>query len=355
LFDFGLFILKKERVLLVIDSLEAGGAEQVFADIVELLFGHVSFDVLLVQPKREEAYDLPKEVRLMYLNRISKWSLQSFFRCRATINKYNIVHVHMRHTYRYISTISKTLLRPPKLILHDHSGLVSRDAHSTFRFAFLFKPDIYIGVSQLLCYWAQRTWHLEERYNYKLVNIPSSRFLNFEVNNGPQNKNGDLVMFANIKENKNQIFAREISKRLHRKLTFVGKKQDASYSNLLLNGEGSSFVEIIDDVNDVKLVLSNYKLGLFTSFYESGPLVVLEYLLCGIPFLAYKTGEVANIASRYFPEYFIDNFNIDEWCERIKVIELDYTSISGTTLSEMIQKEFNIESYRNTLLSIYEL
>ena len=52
--------MRNKRLLFVIDSLESGGAEQVFAEIVELLFGHVSFDVLLIQPKRDEAYDLPK-------------------------------------------------------------------------------------------------------------------------------------------------------------------------------------------------------------------------------------------------------------------------------------------------------
>ena len=345
----------KKRVLFVIDSLESGGAEQVFADIAELLYGHVSFDVLLIQPKRDEAYDLPKGVKIMYLNRINKWSFQSFFRCRAIVKKYDIVHVHMRHTYRYIAFVRKSIMNAPKLILHDHYGLVSTGADSTFRFAFLFKPDIYIGVSQLLSYWAKSTWRLEEQNNYTLVNLPSARFLNFEVNNESQNRTGDLVMVANIKNNKNQIFAAEISKRLKRKLTFIGKKQDADYSNLLLKGPSTTLVEIIEDINDVKLVLSNYKLGLFTSFYESGPLVVLEYLLCGIPFLAYKTGEVSNIASRYFPEYFIDNFNVDQWCEKIRVIELDYTCISETPVSEMIQKEFNVESYRNKLLKIYEL
>jgi len=343
-----------KRLLFVIDSLESGGAEQVFADIVELLYGYVNFDVLLIQPKRDEAYDLPKEVKIMYLNRINKWSFQSFFKCRAILKQYDIVHVHMRHTYRYIAIISKSVLRPPKLILHDHYGLVSTGSDSTFRFAFLFKPDIYIGVSQLLSNWAKSTWRLAEQNNHTLVNIPSARFLNFQVNNKSQNKTGDLVMVANIKRNKNQIFASEISQRLKRKLTFIGKKQDTDYSNQLLNEQGSNLIEIIEDINDVKLVLHKYKLGLFTSFYESGPLVVLEYLLCGIPFLAYKTGEVANIASRYFPEYFIDNFNLDEWCEKIRAIELDYTSISETLLSEMIQKEFNVESYRSKLLSIYE-
>ncbi len=353
--DFGLFILKKKRVLLVIDSLESGGAEQVFADIVGLLFGHISFDVLLIQPRRDEAYALPNGVNIINLNRIDKWSLKTFGICRSIIKEYDLVHVHMRHTYRYIAVVRKSLINGPKLILHDHYGLIDIDRYSAFRIAFLFKPDIYIGVSQLLSRWAKSTWRLKEENNYTLVNLPSQRFLKFVGNNGRSEKTGDLVMVANIKKSKNQIFAAEIAQKLERKLTFIGKRQDADYSNLLFNGQYSTPVEIIEDISDVTTVLSKYKLGIFTSFYESGPLVVLEYLLCGIPFLAYKTGEVASIASRYFPEYFIDNFNLDEWCEKIRVIELEYACISESLISEMIQKEFNTETYRSKLLSIYEL
>jgi glycosyltransferase involved in cell wall biosynthesis len=343
-----------KRVLFVIDSLESGGAEQVFADIVELLYGHVSFDVLLIQPKRDEAYDLPKEVTIMYLNRINKWSFQSFFKCRAIVKKYDIVHVHMRHTYRYIATISKSVLRSPKLILHDHYGLINIDKSQPFYFSKWLEPDIYIGVCNELCDWASQIWSMESNRNFALINLPSRRFLGRNCKSEVFEEKGDLVMVGNIKKTKNQFFALEVCHALSRHLTLIGKNQDAQYALDLKNSHLAKDVEFQEDITDVTTILGNYKMAVFTSISESGPLVIIEYLLCGIPFLAYKTGGTADVVSHYFPEYFIDNFSVLEWVKRINEIENKHRHISIEKVKLMIEVEFNIENYRNALLAIYE-
>jgi glycosyltransferase involved in cell wall biosynthesis len=92
-------------------------------------------------------------------------------------------------------------------------------------------------------------------------------------------------------------------------------------------------------------------LGLHTSKSETGPLVLIEYLAQGLPFLAYDTGEVASILKPYFPEYFMDNFDIDKWEQRITKLlkeNPDYDKMNF-----VFEKHFGKEQYFEKLNAIY--
>ncbi len=52
-------------------------------------------------------------------------------------------------------------------------------------------------------------------------------------------------------------------------------------------------IEILIDVDDIPRILPEYDLGLMISNYESGPLVLAEYMAAGLPFVATEVGEIA--------------------------------------------------------------
>jgi glycosyltransferase involved in cell wall biosynthesis len=95
-------------------------------------------------------------------------------------------------------------------------------------------------------------------------------------------------------------------------------------------------------------------MGIFTSKSESGPLVVLEYLLCGLPFIAYKTGGISDILYKYFPDFFIDNFDDKIWVKKINKFKLNPPAIDREMVLDIIKTEFNRELYLNRLIKIYE-
>ncbi len=109
----------------------------------------------------------------------------------------------------------------------------------------------------------------------------------------------------------------------------------------------------MENCDDVSVELPKYKLALFTSLSESGPLVLLEYLLCGVPFISYKTGGISEVLSNYFPEFFIDNFDKVEWKERISEFMKNPPKIDKLKVKEILQIEFNRDVYFNRLLKIY--
>jgi glycosyltransferase involved in cell wall biosynthesis len=102
------------------------------------------------------------------------------------------------------------------------------------------------------------------------------------------------------------------------------------------------------------LLLNNYKFGLCTSISESGPLVVLEYFVSGLPFIAFKTGGICEILFKYVPEYFMDDFVLENWIERYKLLEKDYQRIPKELIDRVINTEFNSELYADKLMDIYK-
>ena len=340
-----------KKLLFVIDNLQIGGAEQVFVDIVNLCNYKVDFDVLLITQSVKKEYDLPNNIQVIHLNRVSKYSLLSAFNVYGILRKYSMAHIHMRHTFRYLALVKKIFGLKTEYLFHDHYGSIDIDQSLPFKFASFFKPDFYIGVCPKLQSWAINIWKLPITKTIFLNNLPSLRFEN--ISEYPiAEKNNSLVMVGNIKAIKNQFFALKIALELELKISFIGKNQDNEYFTQLNNQlEGNCILQTCDDVSTE---LPKYRFGLFTSKSESGPLVLMEYLMMGLPFIAYKTGGISEVLFKYFPDFFIDSFDISIWKERITKFMQSPPIIDKVKVREIVDKEFNREVYFNQLMRIYE-
>jgi glycosyltransferase involved in cell wall biosynthesis len=132
-----------------------------------------------------------------------------------------------------------------------------------------------------------------------------------------------------------------------------GKIKDKNYYNHLkkyisLNNLGKR-VSFIHNENNIQKVLGNFKLGLMTSFCESGPLVLIEYLAQSLPFIAFKTGQVSNVLSDELP-FFLEDFNLDEWLDKIEKV----ANYNSKNLTDYYYKFFNPSHYINKCLEIYK-
>jgi glycosyltransferase involved in cell wall biosynthesis len=339
------------KILQVIDKLDLGGAERVFIDMSNLLFEHqYHVDCLFLIEKGYLGKQLNPGIHCFQLNRKNKFSLQKMMACAKIIRSYDIVHCHMRHVYRYIKLVSLIFTLDNKIILHEHSGLIHSKSKSPFLFTSFFKPDYFIGVSRNQTDWAVNILKVIKKSVYYL---PNTIFWDSQIAKEIKVRSSDLLLIGNIKENKNQIFAVEIIKKLKKSLNIIGSNQYDPYYLRLTNmiNKLKADVIIYEDLDTVKDQICSSKMGISTSIHESGPLVLIEYLYAGIPFLAYKTGEVSAIVAEHFPEFFIDNFNIDEWCSRIMLIlEKKY---SPDDLKEIYHIHFSPKIYFERLTTIY--
>jgi glycosyltransferase involved in cell wall biosynthesis len=345
-----------KRILFIIDNLKIGGAERVFKDIVEMCNLKFEFDVLLVTQTREREFKLPNNIRIFELKRKNKYSIKTYFLGLKIIRNYDILHVHMRHTYLYIRFLNfLNLNNRNKVILHDHIG-VHINKKLPFLFAGLLKPDLYIGVSRESCNWAQNIWKIPENRTFLFTNLPDLKFLEIFENAKKiktQTTSLKFVYLGNIKRGKNQLFAIDLCKKLDVELTIIGVNQDVEYYKEV-NDNLDDKISLIENCTAPESILPNYDFALMVSKNESGPLVLLEYLLCGVPFIAYKTGGISDILCKYFPEYFIDSFDQRIWLNKISQIISCPPIIEREKLNMLLKTEFNRENYLSRLISIYE-
>jgi glycosyltransferase involved in cell wall biosynthesis len=344
------------KVLHVIDSLTIGGAESVFLDLIERFKSEIGNHVLILRREKNDTFNfniIKDNCDLYLLNRKNKFSIYKMYLVHNKSKNFNIIHVHLRHVYFYFYLTRFIFRGNYKLILHDHAG-DDNALNKLSLIAKICKPDFYIAVSRNQIDWSISQWRIEVEKTQLLINLPNSNFKckRFKYLSGDYL---NCVCVGNIKPGKNQRFGVEIASKLNIKIDFIGFIQDEIYfESILREANGNS--EFLSNVKVDSELLSEYDIGLFFSFSESGPLVLLEYIISGLPFIANKTGEIAEKLSNYFPEFFLDNFDIENWKKRIfklKTMNWEAFDFEGRR-SQLLKNEFQAEKYLSNVMGIYK-
>jgi glycosyltransferase involved in cell wall biosynthesis len=98
-------------------------------------------------------------------------------------------------------------------------------------------------------------------------------------------------------------------------------------------------------------------MAIHTSLSETGPLVLLEYMANGLPFVTSNTGEVVDQIRDELPDLIVSTFNEEDWIEKIIALENEI-QINGQfinrKLKELFNKKFSPEKYIEQCLKIYQ-
>ena len=342
--------MSKIKVLYVIDRIMVGGAEQVFIDILKLMQGKVEPFVLLIS--RSEPQQLERIqglAKVFELNRNSRFSVTSLIRTYRIIKSVDLLHVHLRPTLRYINLVRLYPSKKKTVIFHDHHHISMISLFNQLLMFKLVPLDYYLAVNEGVLSWARDNWKFKS--SGFLLNLPSidENVLPLINNFSKQWGRDGFICVGNIKKAKNQKFALQLAHSLNERIIFYGNNQDSEYFNNLISSRGM----IVEGDNKPCKHFDNFQFGLCTSISESGPLVILEYFVAGLPFLSYKTGGIADILHKYVPEYFLDSFEISDWIERYNQLSQNYQRIPKDLIKLVLEREFNRDVYANKLMEIY--
>jgi glycosyltransferase involved in cell wall biosynthesis len=341
------------RIIQVIDELRVGGAEKMFV----LISNIIEVDNCILLKKSELDRYLPKNSLIFYINRKFKYSIYSIFKTYKIIKNYDIIHVHSRHNFKYITLVQKLFLMRTPVVLHDHFA-VQINSSIPFGFSFFFKPKYYIGVSEYNVNWYQLNLN-----NNKNDFILLRNTINFSdhIETKYSFLNNKIISIGNLRDGKNHLLQLRIIKLLTTyQLHIVGKIQDENYYINLKKEIDKleladrvffhfDFNDGIDAIMDIKP-----KFAVHTSEFESGPLVLLEYAALGIPFLSNLTGDISIQFSKLYPELFIEiNNDVFCWVENFAIIEKDYVTYSNG-LVDYFAMNFSKENYKQKLLKFYQ-
>jgi len=294
------------RVLQVIDTLDAGGAEHMAVRYANALQRKIERSYICCT-RREGILKakINEHVGYCFLEKSSTFDFTAYKKLKTYISnhKIDIVHAHSS-SYFLVSVIKILGKRNFKLVWHDHDGysdfLDNRPILLLRFFSNYF--DGIISVNNKLSNWAKESLKCP---NIKVFRnfLPSN-----EIKADPSiSLKGDLEAFkficvANLRPQKDHLTLIKAFEELDRddiSLHLVGKDFRDTYSKRVLARiqESSKHEKIFfyGSQDNVNALLLEADAGVLSSKSEGLPLALLEYGAAGLPVVCTNVGECENV------------------------------------------------------------
>ncbi len=306
--------LRPTRVLAVTDTLEVGGAERVAVDIANSLDRRTHEPLFCATRNDGPLRDtLRPDVDVEILGRRATWDVAGLLRFARFVRdrEVDLIHTHGRGTMKFVALCRQTGLLTTPHVFHDHYGRLHLDrrAGTDLRNAMRIGVDEYLGVDGRLCSWATEAIGVPaDRVHLARSGVDLGRFVDVE----PTDLRAEfdlhgvevvLVMVANFRQQKDHPTAlralAELPDELRRRLAvvFIGSTtaEPAYFDRCMAMVDDlgvGDHVRIAGERDDPLRYLAGADGALLASKNETGPLVVLEYMASGLPFVATDTGEI---------------------------------------------------------------
>ena len=294
------------RILQLIDSLEAGGAERMAVNYANSLVDTLGFSAL-VATRKEGALlgQIDSRVIYLFLNKKSKLDFGALWRLRSFVLQYAITHIHAHSTSFFIAFLLKMTLPSLKIIRHDHYGNASFLDQRPYRVlqftAFGFSG--VIAVNHQLKEWSEKQLKAKNViYLPNFIPVATEQYTKKTFLKGSAGKR--IVVLANLRAQKNHFLLLEIAymlKATHPDWTFhlVGKDFEDDYSiaikNKIRTFQLENQVFLYGSREDINCILNQSDIGILTSVSEGLPVTLLEYGMAPLPVVVTAVGELPNI------------------------------------------------------------
>jgi glycosyltransferase involved in cell wall biosynthesis len=355
------------RVLQIIDSLSAGGAERVAVNYANGLVKIIDTSHICVT--RQEGVlleSLIPDVGYLFLNKQSVLDVKAVLRLRNYICKHKINIIHAHSTSFFYACLVKLLTPSIKVIWHDHYGN-SEFLHQrpkrilqlcSMSFSYIF------SVNSQLKYWSEKNLFCK---NVKYVkNFP---LLNKQVNgvtklNGIKGKR--ILCLANLRPQKNHLKLLEAFEFVKSKfkdwtLHCVGKDFKDGYSDAFFSKlkelNLQNHVYFYNSKSDIYNILKQSDIGILVSKSEGLPLAMLEYGLGSLAVISTDVGDCGLLIPNKSFGILLKNDEVTSISESIiTYIENNaYRDSCAKEFNKKVALEYSSKSSFNSLLETYQL
>jgi glycosyltransferase involved in cell wall biosynthesis len=299
------------HIMHVIDSLAVGGAERMLVEIANQTAadGH-QVSVCVTRSQCTLAGSLRHEIALTTLNRRRRfeWAAMKNFSRLVKDHKVEVLHAHSRSTLAFLS-FNRTLgLINLPIIFHDHYGIeIDPSIPLWFRLWAKHCLHHYVGVSSKLATWAEAAGIPKERISV----IENALELTPFCQASPLDLRREFDIYGDVLvgivacgiryEKGVDLLLEAISQcscRHSIKIMVAGGERDRVYSqacreqSAALGIQGT--IKFIGERLDFANLIKGADFALIPSRSESGPLVLIEYMAAGLPFVATRVGAIAH-------------------------------------------------------------
>ena len=288
-------------VVHVVDTLRIGGAERIAVDVSNGLASR-GWAVTLVATRElgPLAEDVDPDVEVVCLGRKRRFDLGGLRRFRRLVARQHpdIVHAHGWSSLQFCTVGLIGRRHSPALVFHDHRPARLAALPASYRLAAWPLTAAHVAVDRSLLDGALKTRRPVIR-RVVANGIPLDQFptkSNYDLAPSPR-----LVLTANFRPQKDHPVLLSALSHLAQdgislQLDLVGALSDASYvadcRQAIDDLDLTNSVQILGSRRDVGSLLPTYDVGVLSSRTESGPIALIEYLACGLPFVVTDVGEI---------------------------------------------------------------
>ena len=349
------------RILHVVDKLDAGGAERTLLTLANV-FHQKSHKVDVLTFRRGGTFEkqLAPEINLINLDRKWKFNPLKFRKLSAIATDYDIIHIHMRHVLKYLYIANILFPFKSKIFFQDQFGDIDFNKKADFLLRLALKSTLYIAVRKLLANWAIDNIHLKPAHVFLLHNtVEKKQTIATKTNSINRLK---LVLVSNFRRTKNIEFAINLIASMRKngevELTIFGQIVDEGYYNEIVKRiqiqKLDNFIKIVTDQYDIQDFLPSFDLAIHPSKSEAYPLVLVEYIAQGLPFLVVNAGELADILHQEISEFLLNDYDLNIWEKKIKaIVSLEDDRIKSK-IDQVYKKYYSLDTYYLECMRIYK-
>jgi glycosyltransferase involved in cell wall biosynthesis len=359
-------MIKQEmRILQIIDSLEAGGAERMAVNYANALASQLAFSGLV--STREEGplvEQLDDKVNYLYLNKKYIFDVAAVFRLRNFVKNNNVTIVQAHSSSFFIAFLLKLTCPSVRLIWHDHYGdseVLNKRPTLVFRMILLFFDGI-IAVNQKL-----KNWSIEKLQFRSAIYLPNfvgseKEVLSPTILKGTADKR--IVLLANLRVQKDHFLVLEVAKKIKQSYPdwsfhLIGKDFNDAYSqkikNLISDYNLEEIVFIYGTKQDIRAILEQATIGILSSKSEGLPVALLEYGFNKKAVVVTDVGDVSSVIKNRENGSLVSSQNPELFYESlVKLIDDDTLRIVfGKKLYKTVSENFSesvvVNKYLNWL------
>lgn len=346
------------RILQLIDTLEAGGAERMSVNIANEL-GKRSIDNILVATYRGGilSTSLENQTVLHVLHKKNGSDLFAFYKFVKLVYHYAPTHIHAHSTSIIWATLIRLLFPRIKLIWHDHFGLdTTSNKRSYMRWLLPFVEHTIVVKKELLNWLHQLD-----------SNVPATYVPNFTALTVPviEKDSSTLLCLANVRRQKdleNLIAAiyKVRMKGISVQLRIVGNTSDTIYlselQQMITQLNLNDTITIAGPSAHVGIELARATAGVLSSSSEGLPVSLLEYGIAGLPVVVTDVGECGEVTDRGKAGLLVPAKNTDALAEAIEFLLKNKKECAelGTRLRQRVNELYGADTYMNTYLTLIQ-
>lgn len=355
------------RIVQIIDSLEAGGAERMAVNYANALTDTIEFSGLMVT--RSEGTlkkEINPKVNYCFLKRNRRFDLNAVLKAQqfCVTNRITLIHAH--GSSFFISVMIKLIYPKIKIIWHDHYGNRVNQTklnNKTLVLLSYFFNAVFVVSEPLLAWSALNLYCKKQFFIPNFIDVSQKLKSNLQLKglNGKR-----IIHVANLKDPKNHVVVLKAFQSLGLNkfdwtLHLIGKDYHDNYSKVLKDFIADNNLKehiFIYDAQPVNIeLLAQANIGILSSENEGFPVTLLEYGEAKLAAITSNVGYCSKIVRHNASGLLFDPHDLEDLKNQLYILtsNADLIVDFGLTLHAEIHKRFSKEKIISNVINTYTL